>query len=47
MLEFGNVLPSVLNWTVVGLMALTFIIAAKFILTKFNVPAVSDLVAGV
>lgn len=47
MLDFANVYPSVLNWVVIGLMALTFILFAKFILAKLNVPAVSDLVAAV
>lgn len=47
MLDFGNVLPSALNWFVVGMMALTFIIAAKFLLAKFNAGPVSDLVASV
>lgn len=47
MLDFANVYPNVLNWLVIGLMALTFILFAKFFFSKINIPAVSDLVASV
>jgi hypothetical protein len=36
-LDFADVKPSLLNWTVVGLMAVTFISFWKFILAKFNI----------
>ena len=47
MLEFSNVFPSVLNWMIVGLMAVTFIIFAKWITAKMQIPYVSDTLAGV
>lgn len=47
MLEFSNVLPSVLNWVIVGLMALTFIVFFKYITAKLNVPYVKDVAAAV
>lgn len=47
MLEFSNVFPSVLNWAIVGIMALTFIIFAKWLAAKLNIPYVKDAVAAV
>lgn len=47
MLEFSNVFPSILNWMIVGLMAVTFIIFAKWITTKLGLPYVKDALSGV
>lgn len=47
MLRFDLDLPPTLaNWLVVGVMALTFFIVAKVIFAKFHVPGLSDLVLG-
>lgn len=47
MLDFANVFPSILNWVIVGLMALTFIIFAKWITAKMGIPYVKDAVGAV
>lgn len=47
MLDFGNVYPSVMNWVVIGLMAITFISAMKFLTAKWNIPGISDLVGSI
>ena len=36
-LDFADVKPSLLNWTVVGLMAVTFISFWKYVFSKFNI----------
>jgi hypothetical protein len=46
-LDFANVYPSILNWLLVTIMALTGILFLKYILARFNVPYVSDMVAAV
>lgn len=46
-LDFSHVYPSLLNWGVVGLMAMTFIAFFKWALAKYPVPGLSDLVAMV
>lgn len=46
-LDFADVKPSVLNWVVVGLMAATFIVFAKWLMQKWPVPGLSDVVASV
>lgn len=45
-LEFADVKPSVLNWLIVTLMAVTGIVFLKFILAKFPIPAISSVVAA-
>lgn len=47
MLEFSNVFPSILNWIIVGLMAVTFIIFAKWLAAKLNVKYVKDALGSV
>ena len=37
-LDFSDVKPSVLNWVIVGLMAITFIAVAKYLVTKYDNP---------
>lgn len=43
-MNFANSKISVYNWMVVGLMAITFIVFAKMILTRYKVPGLSDVV---
>ena len=37
--DFSDVKPSVFNWMVVGLLALTFIVMAKYVVNKWDNPA--------
>ncbi len=46
-LDFADVKPSVLSWVIVGLMAVTFIAFAKFIMTKYPIPGLSQVVQAV
>lgn len=39
--DFADVKPSVLNWFVVGMLAITFIVVAKFVVNKFDNPIVA------
>jgi len=41
--NFENVKPDLLNWIVVGLMALTFIAFAKFAVNHFQNPVMDKL----
>lgn len=43
MVDLAEVKPSVLNWVLVGFMALSFIVLGKFIFTKWSVPGLSTL----
>lgn len=36
-MDFADVKPSLLNWAVVGLMAVTFISFWKYLLARFNI----------
>lgn len=36
-MDFADVKPSLLNWAVVGLMAVTFISFWKYVLARFNI----------
>jgi hypothetical protein len=47
MFDMKDVKPSVLNWAIVGLMAVSFIVLAKWIFTKYPVPYISPIVAAV
>jgi hypothetical protein len=47
LLDFGNVYPSVLNWMLVGIMAVTFIATFKFLMARYRVPGVSDVFASI
>lgn len=47
LLDFGNVYPSLLNWTVVGLMAVTFITVMKWLTARYQIPGFSDLMASI
>ncbi len=46
-LDFGNVYPNVLNWALVGIMAVTFISVFKFLTARFRIPGVSDVFASI
>ncbi len=37
-LDFADLKPSVLNWFLVGLMAMSFIVAVKFLIAKYPNP---------
>lgn len=42
-LDLADIKPSVVNWMMVGLMALTFIVVGKWIMTKWPIPGLSTL----
>jgi hypothetical protein len=42
---FSNSKISLYNWVVIGLMAITFIVFAKMIFSRYKVPGVSEVVA--
>lgn len=41
---FGNAKINVYNWIIIGLLALTFIVGAKMIFSRFRVPGISEVV---
>lgn len=46
-IDFADVKPSVLSWVIVGIMAVTFITFAKWLMTRYPVPGLSDVIASV
>lgn len=44
---FANVKPSVVSWMTVGIMAITFIVVAKWLATKWEIPGVSAVIQAV
>ena len=46
-LDFADVKPGLMNWVIVGLLAISFIYAGKVIFGKYHVPYVSEVFAGV
>lgn len=46
-LDFAEVKPTLLNWMVVGLMAVTFISFWKFVLAMVQIPGLSPLLASI
>lgn len=46
-IDFADVRPSVASWLIVGVMAMTFILAGKYLTGRFKVPGLSDLFAAV
>ncbi len=46
-LDFADVKPSVLSWLIVGLMAITFIAFFKFLMAKYPIPGLSQVVNAV
>ena len=45
-LEFADVKPSILNWLIVTLMALTGIVLLKFLVSRYPIPGVASVVAA-
>jgi hypothetical protein len=43
---FANSKITLYNWLVIGLMAITFIVFAKMIFAKWQVPGVSEVVSA-
>lgn len=43
MLDFTNVHPSILNWMIVGLMAVTFIAFWKWFFNRYKLPGTSGI----
>jgi hypothetical protein len=41
----GGLKPSLINWIMVGLMALTFIVLAKWLMTRYPIAGLSDVVS--
>jgi hypothetical protein len=44
MFNFADVRVGLLNWVIVGIMALTFIVVMKMVTAKFPVPGVTEVV---
>lgn len=47
MLDFAEVKPTLLNWAVVGMMAVTFISFFKFFFGMVQVPGLSALLSSI
>jgi hypothetical protein len=43
-LDFAEVKPSLINWLIVTLMAVTGIVLLKWVLNRYNIPGVTDIV---
>lgn len=46
-LDFSNVYPSLMNLIVVGMMAVIFISVSKFLLARWPVPGLTDLIGSI
>lgn len=46
-LDLADVKPSILSWVIVGLMATTFIVFAKWLVTKYPIAGISDVINAV
>lgn len=46
-LDLADVKPSVISWVIVGLLASTFIVAAKWLLNKYPIAGITDLINAV
>jgi riboflavin transporter FmnP len=46
-LDFADVKPSLVSWVIVGLMASTFIVLAKWLVNKYPIPGVSEVINAV
>lgn len=40
--DMADIKPSVLSWIIVGLMAASFIVITKWLVTKYPVPGLTD-----
>lgn len=47
MLDFGNIYPSLLNWLLIGISAVTFISVFKYLTAMYQIPGVSDVFASI
>lgn len=43
-LDFADVKPSVVSWLIVGLMATTFIVLFKWLIHRYPIPGVTEVV---
>lgn len=46
-LDFADVKPSLVSWLIVGLMAVTFIAFAKWLVAKYPISGVSEIINAV
>lgn len=46
-IDFSDVKPSIISWVIVGLMAITFIVFAKYVVTRFPVKGLTEVVQSV
>jgi hypothetical protein len=46
-MQFANVKPSVVSWATVGIMAITFIVVAKWLASRYNIPGVTSVIQAV
>lgn len=46
-MDFADVKPSIVNWVLVGLMAITFIVVAKWLTTKYPVKGLTEVIQSV
>ena len=46
-LDLADVRPSLVSWAIVGIMAVTFIILAKWAVAKWPIPGVTELINAV
>lgn len=45
--DMADVKPSVLSWAIVGIMAVTFIVIAKYVTQRWYIPGVSETIQAV
>jgi hypothetical protein len=46
-LDFADVKPSLVSWVIVGLMAITFIVVAKFLTSRWPVKGLTEVIQSV
>lgn len=46
-LDFADVKPSLVSWIIVGLMASTFIVFAKWLVNKYPIAGVTEVINAV
>jgi hypothetical protein len=42
--DFADVKPSLVSWLIVGLMATTFIVVAKWLVNKYPIAGVTEII---
>lgn len=45
--DMADVRPSVMSWIVVGIMAVTFIVVAKYLLNRYPISGITEFVNAV